>query len=182
MSIIQEALKKAQADQGASASRPLPPRHKEGVTVPPSATGAPSAKKPVAPKKVLAVVPVVLLVAAIALVSYFLWPRVADRARPGAAVPDPAQEVSYRPLPGSVAQDTALAGEPEAADRKTDYAGTTPTLILNGIMYLEEGPRAIINNAIVETGDSVGGARVERIERKKVILIYNDVEITLNLK
>ncbi len=57
-----------------------------------------------------------------------------------------------------------------------------PTLVLNGIMYSNENPQAIINNGIVEEGDVVSGATVVKIDNKKALLLYNDEEIVLTLK
>lgn len=58
---------------------------------------------------------------------------------------------------------------------------TDPEFIFSGVMFLEDGPRAIINGSVLEEGDTIGGARVERIEREKVFLKYKNEEITLNL-
>jgi hypothetical protein len=179
--MIQEALKKAEGDKGVTVPRPLPQQVERDRRELPAGKAAASAA-PVAAGKIVAVSVVILLVVAIALVSYVLWPHAAATARPDAVAAQPVQEVSYRPLPGTAPEVSAGAQAPDAATSKTDYAASAPPLVLNGIMYLEEGPRAIINNAIVETGDSVSGANVVRIDRKKVILVYNDVEITLNLK
>lgn len=55
-------------------------------------------------------------------------------------------------------------------------------LTLNGIMYVREKPRAIINGNVVEVGESVGGAKVTAINEGSVLLNYNDREITLKLK
>jgi hypothetical protein len=57
-----------------------------------------------------------------------------------------------------------------------------PVFILSGIMFLEDGPRAIINGSVVEKGDVVGGASVESVERERVLLRYKDENITLHLK
>jgi hypothetical protein len=57
-----------------------------------------------------------------------------------------------------------------------------PELVLSGIMYLESGPRAIINNVIVGKGDTICGAIVRVINRKSVVLESGDTEVTLNLK
>lgn len=57
-----------------------------------------------------------------------------------------------------------------------------PSLALNGIMYLEDSPRAIINDVLVEEGDMVQGALVRKIYEKSVTLESKDAEITLKLK
>jgi hypothetical protein len=123
------------------------------------------------------------LAVAVAAAVYLFKPVLFKAHVPGKNASDsvqPAQEVSYRPLPR---QDSGQQGQlPETALRPAAFTSGAPNLALNGIMYIEESPRAIINNSIVEAGDSISGARVVRIERKSVTLVYNDVEITLNLK
>ena len=57
-----------------------------------------------------------------------------------------------------------------------------PNLILNGIMYLEERPQAIINDSVVGVGDMVSGAKVLSIDKASVFLSFNDMAITLTLK
>jgi hypothetical protein len=49
-------------------------------------------------------------------------------------------------------------------------------------MYLPSHPQAIINNSVVTEGDTVSGAVVKRISRNSVVLEYDKLEITLNLK
>jgi len=53
--------------------------------------------------------------------------------------------------------------------------------ILDGIMYIADRPRAIINNIIVGEGESVDGANVEEINKDNVVLKYNESEVTLKL-
>lgn len=57
-----------------------------------------------------------------------------------------------------------------------------PGLVLNGIMYLKDSPRAIINDVMVEEGDVVRGARVNKIYEKSVTLELKHAEVTLKLK
>ena len=49
-------------------------------------------------------------------------------------------------------------------------------------MYLEEGPQAIINDALVREGDIVNSATVTKINKDSVVLTLSDVEMTLILK
>jgi hypothetical protein len=53
--------------------------------------------------------------------------------------------------------------------------------ILDGIMYIADRPRAIINNIIVGEGEAVDGANVEKINKDNVVLKYNESEVTLKL-
>ncbi|MDP2912593.1 MAG: hypothetical protein Q8N91_01115 [Candidatus Omnitrophota bacterium] len=57
-----------------------------------------------------------------------------------------------------------------------------PDFVLNGIMQLVDGPRAIINNVIVGIGDVIGGATVEKINKNNVVLKMNESVITLKMK
>jgi len=59
---------------------------------------------------------------------------------------------------------------------------SAPNFALNGIMYLESGPRAIINNTVVEAGDSIRGAKVVNIGKTSVTLLFEDSEIKLTLR
>jgi hypothetical protein len=97
--------------------------------------------------------------------------------------PKRPQEVSYKPI---VKNEISSTGAAVSQSQPISSIGIPrvlrgPDLTLNGIMYLEEGPRAIINNFIVEIGDFVSGAKVTRINRQSVILEYENVEITLSL-
>jgi len=53
--------------------------------------------------------------------------------------------------------------------------------ILDGIMYIADRPRAIINNIIVGEGESIDGANVAKINKDNVVLKYNESEVTLKL-
>ena len=46
-------------------------------------------------------------------------------------------------------------------------------LHLSGIVYRDNGSMAIINNRAVGVGDKIDGARIIRIERKKVTVVIN---------
>lgn len=59
--------------------------------------------------------------------------------------------------------------------------GDLGSFILDGIMYIADRPRAIINNIIVGEGETVGGANVEKIRKDSVVLKYNESEVTLKL-
>lgn len=58
----------------------------------------------------------------------------------------------------------------------------SPDFVLNGIMYLETGPRAIINDSVVEEGDTINGAKVTSIKRQSVTLDDKGKEIDLRLR
>ena len=87
------------------------------------------------------------------------------------------QDVTYK----RIAPDKAAAPGANVPAKAPD-ATSAPKLILNGIMYIDENPRAIINNAIVREGGTVSGAKVIKINERSVILKNGFVEITLTLK
>lgn len=187
MSIIQEALKKAQSDVKPPAPSPaeIPQVEK------PLRSGSIPAAKPAAQKigTSLARNKHTPMIALSLVVIVFAIP-VAGRllsltgGRSNRASGTNVQEISYKPIVADEAKNpNPMAGQ----NQPSISAGILklsdrPDLVLNGIMYLEEGPRAIINNFIVAPGDLVSGAKVTKISRKNVILEYRDVEITLSLK
>ena len=105
----------------------------------------------------------------------------------------PHQNVSYKPVVKDIAlknpsdESLSMQGQAIASPIKSAVSfGAAfvhaPDLVLNGIMYLEERPRAIINGNMVEVGEFVSGAKIDAITRNSVLLNYNDLEITLKLK
>jgi len=54
-------------------------------------------------------------------------------------------------------------------------------LELQGIIYDKAYPRAIINDKVVKTGDTVEGAKVMKIEEKSVAMSLGNKKITLRL-
>jgi len=83
--------------------------------------------------------------------------------------------VEQKAVPAASIQNTIPlnAGQEKKADG--------PRFLINCIMYLDESPRAIINNAMVEVGDAVDGATVVKIEKRRVLLLHNEEEIALGL-
>ena len=67
--------------------------------------------------------------------------------------------------------------QPAPFRRKENIGG----FVLNGIMQLVDGPRAIINDIMVGEGETVNGAKVEKIKKDSVLLNYNDSEVALNI-
>ncbi|MEI8176639.1 MAG: hypothetical protein WCG78_07225 [Candidatus Omnitrophota bacterium] len=54
-------------------------------------------------------------------------------------------------------------------------------LVLNGIVWDEKSPYAIINNAMVRSGDEVGGSKVVEIHKDKVVMNDGTNNFDLNL-
>jgi hypothetical protein len=177
MSIIQEALKKAERhikDPKQASSTPSAdnsPRIKASEAFGPvDAKKAPAA---VSDPKAVAILIVILIATAVFAASQ-LFPKKNIPAKPSAAVVT-AKSEELPALPSVIFQQT----QPQQPEEKKT---ASPEFVLNGIMYLEGNPRAIINDVMVEAGDMVGGARVVKIEKKSVLLQYDDAEIGLDLK
>ena len=193
MSIIQEALKKIDPPP----ARQTPPVIRPAAPNPASPAAGYREKRPVLPRQTArvpsasgkralmpaAAVACAVCVAALTAVGAHMVtakkvpaPAAAPQDAAAVPLPPPHQETIYKtveaePVPGAPVAGTA-----------TVVRSAPPDLRLDGIMYLDSGPRAIINNAIVGEGDMVSGATVTTINKKSVILTYNNVEITLNLK
>lgn len=161
MSIVQEALKKAgglkASDSGQGSDNPN--------------------------KKNFA--PAVLLVVFIVLLGFTIKQFSFSPAKNGAKTGLAITEAIYKPI----SSIDKKAAEPPVAEPYTNSAGKTrvvngkfPDFILNGIMQLVDGPRAIINNVIVATGDIIGGATVKKIDKDKVILQKKDSIVTLGME
>lgn len=202
MSIIQEALKKAQVDikdtkvaQGSDkVAAPVPPATEacnptvgasRPVTSQPIPTAGPrsftaSTKRPTGgpghDPKAVAILLILLIVTA-CLAANQLFPGRNAAMKPAAGQNAGSGEIQ------SAAGNKPLAPLQSIVFRPTEEKKPAyPEFELNGIMYLEGGPRAIINDSMVEIGDVVNGAKVIKIEKRGVALQYNDTEIALKLK
>jgi type II secretory pathway component PulC len=174
MSIIQEALKKAQGYIEAKKDSQLPQKERE--------TGY-SIKHAKRAKIILSLVSIVLL---ILVVGQMLFVRKTTTDFKGSIAS--RQEVTYKKLDAAMDIKPAAVSPvegPSSAAKPIEYftlKPNPPELILNGIMYLPECPQAIINNVVVTVGDIIKGAVVRKINKNNVVLDYNNVEITLDLK
>ncbi|MFA5145850.1 MAG: hypothetical protein WC515_00500 [Candidatus Omnitrophota bacterium] len=197
MSIIQEALKKVQGEIRGGTRTPEPvvrtdERHKfqPSPNPLPPAIFSPIKKRPaVAPEQIVSVV------LSVAVIIAVFWLYTATGGRQGKTQPDGTashQEVAYKPIAGAEknAVPEEASGRPgadgisaPAPARETPPAKLQyPDFVLNGIMYIEERPQAIINNGVVEEGDMISGAKVIRIMKNGVLMNLNDTEITLSLR
>ncbi|MEK6564614.1 MAG: hypothetical protein AABZ65_06270 [Candidatus Omnitrophota bacterium] len=57
-----------------------------------------------------------------------------------------------------------------------------PDFVVNGIVISPEGNIALVNDQIIKAGDTIEGAKVERIEDSSVVLFDGDREIILKSK
>lgn len=184
MSIIQEALKKAQTTYTRESVKAASAQRTDTVVE----TVAQAPRRMATPiAKLIPGIALLVLVAAFGLNSFFSKGAVElpkDRAH---------QNVSYKPAVKDISSESS--SEASLGIRAKDIvspmksvmsSGTAfvnaPDLELNGIMYLSDSPRAIINGNMVEVGESVSGARIDVITKDSVLLNYNDLEITLKLK
>lgn len=78
------------------------------------------------------------------------------------------------PPPSFPSQD--VSGEEKKPQRRQ------PDFVVNGIVISVEGNIALINNQIIKAGDTIEGAKVERIEDSFVVLSDGDREIILKSK
>lgn len=57
----------------------------------------------------------------------------------------------------------------------------SPRLILNGIIFGEGEPFAVINNFVMKKGDSIDGLTLSEIYQDRVKVLYKEKEFILNL-
>jgi len=162
VSIIQEALKKA----GESPSKTEIKHEKKPV--PPKETIKPTPdNKPSEPKLIYYVMTGLLLVLLFGIIL------IVSNSSQSAGMP-----VSIKNTNPVIMPKIERREEQIAPSRKRGNAGG---FVLNGIMQLVDGPRAIINDIIVGEGETIGGAKVEKIQKDGVLLNYNDSDVTLNI-
>lgn len=162
MSIIQEALKKA------GDSSPRPEVRQEEKIVPPKEILKPDiVKKSVESKYVYYAMTGFLLVLLFGIIM------IVSRSSQSAVIPAPIKKVETAILPKIERRE-----EPAPSRRKRENVGG---FVLNGIMQLVDGPRAIINDIIVGEGETVSGAKVTKIKKDGVLLNYNDSEVDLSI-
>ena len=189
MSIIQEALKRAQYNYADKKSLPQAreePRQERAAPAP-----AEALDPRVITKKIGIIVYVIVL---LALVTGFgiraLFSKIAsmDKERQpkdliAQARQIPPDKAAPRPLASGTVE---RAAEKLLALVSSGQANQPPNLVLNGIMYIEEKPKAIINGTVVRVGDVISGATVTSITENNVLLKYNNndnqVEMALKLK
>ena len=178
MSIIQEALKKAEGSGPKIESSPIPAVKPAGTPV---KEGRPAvalktkaaAKKSVSPIFIFAPIAfaVITVTAFFVFNNRFLPAKEPAPERSSAAVAAPAAPPALTDIPSPSRQEIVSKVPPK----------DTPRFILNGIMYIESGPKAIVNGSVVEEGDVIGGATVKKINKGDVLLGYEDADILLDL-
>lgn len=189
MSIIQEALKRAQYNYVGRKS--LPQARKESGQEPAIPVPAEVLDVRIITKKIaVAVFVIALLALAVSFGIRTLFSKIVtmDKERRSkdsivaAQKTEPDKTVPPSPSSGAVERAT----ENPLALALFGKTNQSPNLVLNGIMYTEEKPKAIINGTVVREGDVISGASVASITENSVLLKYNNnsnqVEVTLKLK
>lgn len=189
MSIIQEALKKAQttySDKGlqsdsASAEEATLTVSNEapqaGVNVKDNIVIGPHRHAAIPFAALAPAVIVLTLIIGLGIKVFFL----------NTPAPDVKKETPESPAPAvnraaaGVSGDNAFTG-PKNSFMTSLMGPLAGGLTLNGIMYIGGEPRAIINGNIVEVGGSVGAAKIQAINEDNVLLNYGDREVVLQLK
>jgi len=181
MSIIQEALKKAQGEFSKNKSpsvkapdAPVRPAQMNTGAAQAAAKGAkPSKKTPSLSVPALVGVLTVLLI--IYGLDLSLRHSGANNKNPVAL-----NKKSVSSKAGSSAKTRDRFASP-----LMDPAKLIPSrmgqFVLSGIMYVENKPQAIINGYVLEEGDKINGATILAIEKDCVLLNLNDSDIRLGL-
>ena len=180
MSIIYEALKKAQKGFPDSNGPDDPPAEKPLAQTP---------DKLQIVKRVL--IAAIGIVGGIAL-SWLLMPwltgqnkshlmpqstvRLPKAADSGISV-DPEKNV-----PSTSAPKTNNIQQPIVKQRSETAQKQFPELILNGIIVSDAGNSALINNLIMNVGDKIEDAEVTAIEKDSVLILFQGEEIILRNK
>ncbi len=183
MSIIQEALEKAQSNL--KPFERLKEKMPEDSIEVPEPYAKPVAQKKSARQSVANMLTPAITIMVLAACGFFLSATFPHKI----IIPQDTKEisthrVSYRPLVKTdvVLSDVSISNTRQAIPEGILPPVSSPDLVLNGIMSLSDGPRAIINNSIVGVGDSISRAKIIKINSQSVIMEYRDAEITLSLK
>lgn len=84
--------------------------------------------------------------------------------------------------PHKVVSTPASTGPAGTAPAKEPVSTPAPLFALNGIMYVEGRAQAIINGYVLEEGDKINGATILTIERDYVLLNFNDADMKLDIR
>lgn len=184
MSIIQDALKKA--DNKSSPRGNLSVGYAQARDDGTVQTVTVKSDVRMSARYIAYAVTLIILVSILA-VSHFSTPRTRNTSVP--AIP------KYKAEPIRIAQPIARPAEKKISAPKEPVAIKPAESILqkepvpqpdqftlSGIMHLEDGPRAIINNTRVAKGEDVDGAEVISITDDTVVLKKQGSEIKLRLR
>lgn len=188
MSIISEALRKAGEGRRSVVEAESPPQGgialKEGITLP-EAREIGKAKVRRRPNALVTLAAILIVFSIVLAWNLFHRRLSAAPVRTASAenVSAPETASSETTLTQQLLDKAARETSPPVSTVAVDpLKPPSPSLALNGIMYSTETSYAIINNSMVQEGDTVGGAKVAKINRGNVVLVYKDRETILTLK
>ncbi|MEA3560214.1 MAG: hypothetical protein U9R31_00375 [Candidatus Omnitrophota bacterium] len=137
------------------------------------------------------IIPGFLTIGFFFLIGYFLTGIDTKRIAPKPLIANERTTEDFlAPLPAKkniipVEKETVIsAAENPAATPKNDIVKEhkPPELFLSGIIYENEEPLAFINNQIIKKGELVEGAKVVDIEPNRVLLTFEEEELSLFLR
>lgn len=181
MSIIQEALKKAQVDymEKKKPERKEPPRYRMAVPKADIRGKIRSARKTKRSITILSIFVVSMLIISALGLRIFLIHKGSLKKEKNIMKPFLSKEVSAAPIAEIIAPLSFV----KPIDRTDSPAAPPPPIfVLNGTMYLDAKPQAIINGYILEEGDVINGATVMVIDKDYVLLNLKDDKLKLDLK
>lgn len=182
MSIIQDALKKAANSTSINKTTIASDEKQYAVASGKIPAGACSADTPGDKKRISRFFIFAPLAVAVALAAAFLVLNsqlLAKNAQAVPKAPEPASTAASRQEVVKKSADNPLSPKSNPAQKPKTIQ--PPKFQLNGIMYIESGPKAIVNGSLVKEGDLISGAVVKKIGKQEVVLSYEDVEILLNM-
>lgn len=194
MSIIQDALKKT--ENYIDKKRPdIRKKFEEGISFKET---VPVEKTPALSKKIIYVSIsaffILIILVALSVKQFLLVTSVTNKLKTkvtGEETAKPAVTALPAVMPRAeikkMLSENAKVTEELAAYTKPQPAPSVsgpkmPNLTLNGIMYREEDPQAIINNYILKEGETINGARIIKIKPDVIILDYEGAEVILKLR
>ena len=180
VSIIQEALRKSQNSY-------LKNKEPQKSALPPKKTAAPkpgfridvrpAQKMKLLTAVILIVISGMIIISVYFLVSFFSGSKFLTKEKNTAPALLPEKE----PSPAAIDATLSEPLKQLEIDHALPLPPAQPALVLNGIMYLDEKPQAIINGYILEEGDAINGSTVMLIDKDYVLLNSNDSKVKLKL-
>jgi len=172
MSIISDALKKAQEQNAQFKSKGSSPYSAARQHKPQSYIQ----------KKITVFIGTLFLMTLTLAVSWLILGTIMNLSMPPVAVVPEIQQPPEGQINVEPRDPSPIAN---IANKGILYKRATPvseTFILNGIVFGDGKPFAVINDKIVEEGDRIAEAKVVRIEKNRVTLHLEGEKVTLTLK
>lgn len=85
---------------------------------------------------------------------------------------DPFENQLPLPEPEPEPETAVVLQEPEAALEAPRVQVTPPEIVIDGIVSGGPAPQAVIQGKVVRVGDAVGGARIAKITKEGVEVVY----------